>query len=485
MNRSSPFPLVRRALIVLLPVVVLFALTAAGAGAAPAGQGFSRPMLVLASYSPTDGVRPGDSFTLKFRLANSGDVKARNIVINIGGAEFIPAGTGGVIAAGAIAAGADTGFEQPLVASSTLTEGSIGTVTMQVSYTDPDDNPFSQSFTLAIAVARQTYAASGPAPTATPRVRPQLVITGYGTDVDPLRPGQRFRLSVQAQNVGGAAARGVSMIVGGGTAGGGTTGTPEPGGVSGGGGSFDTFAPMGSSNVQYLGDFAVGGERSAAQALIVNTTAKPGAYALKISLVYKDDGGLGYTDDQVITLLIYSPPVIEISFYQPPQPFFAGMPGGLPLQVVNLDRNSVVLGRLQISTTAGELSNNVLPIGLLDAGGYFTLDAVLIPTQAGTAELEVTVDYLDDFSQPQRITQRLTVEVGEPTEIIEGPEGGGGGGIIEEPLPLEPESFWDKVVRFFKGLFGLDSGPEVPAGEPGMPEELGPARSVPAPRMKG
>jgi hypothetical protein len=487
-NRTSHFHFVRRSLAVLLPVVALMALTAAGAGASPARQGFSRPMLVLATYSPTDGVKPGSTFTLQFRLANSGEVKARNIVINIGGAEFIPAGTGGVIAAGAIAAGSDTAFEQRLVASSTLTEGSIGTVTMQVSYTDPDDNPFSESFTLAIGVARRSYVSSGPAPTATARVRPQLVITGYGTDVDPLRPGQRFKLSVQAENVGGAAARSVSMIVGGGTAGGGGEGTPEPGGVSGGGGSFDTFAPMGSSNVQYLGDFSVGGERAATQDLIVNTTAKPGAYALKISLVYKDDGGVGYTDDQVITLLIYSPPVIEISFYQPPEPFFAGMPGGLPLQVVNLDRNSVVLGRLQVSTAAGELSNNVLPIGLLDAGGYFTLDALLIPAQSGTAELEVTVDYLDDFSQPQRITQTLTVEVGESTEVIGGPEGGGGGGgggggIIVEPLPPEPETFWDKVVRFFKGLFGLDSGPEVPAVEPPMPEELGPAK--PAQGMKG
>ena len=100
----------------------------------------------------------------------------------------------------------------------------------------------------------------------------------------------------------------------------------------------------------------------------------------------------------------------------------------------------------------------------------------------------MTVDYLDDFSQPQRITQMLTVEVGEPMEVIEGPEGGGGGGgggIVDEPLPQEPESFWDKVVRFFKGLFGLDSGPEVPAVEPSMPQGLGPSKPVPAPAMKG
>ncbi|MBM3121514.1 MAG: hypothetical protein FJZ97_04935, partial [Chloroflexi bacterium] len=71
MTRTSLFHFVRRSLLALLPVVALIALTAAGAGASPAGQGFSRPMLVLTSYSPTSGVKPGSNFTLEFRLANS------------------------------------------------------------------------------------------------------------------------------------------------------------------------------------------------------------------------------------------------------------------------------------------------------------------------------------------------------------------------------------------------------------------------------
>ena len=289
-------------------------------------------------------------------------------------------------------------------------------------------------------------------------------------------------LTLTAVNVGGAAARGVSLILGGGTAGGASGGTQEPGGISGGSGSFDTFAPLGSSNIQYLGDFDVGGERDVQHHLIVNTTAKPGAFPLKVSLVYKDDGGASYTDDQVVTLLIYAPPVIEISFYQPPDPFFVGQPGGLPVQVVNLDRNSVVLGRMQVSAEAGELSNNVLPIGLLDAGGYFTLDALYIPVAAGPAELTVTVDYLDDFNQPQRITQLLPIEV---MEAEGGFEGGGGVDVPVEPTMPEPETFWQKVVRFFKGLFGLDSGSEVPAIEPAIESVIpgeSPSKPIPAPK---
>jgi len=469
----------RRTMAAAIAVLVLASLTLATAGASPAQQaadtptptasGFSRPLIVLQSYGPSGVVKPGGSFTLQFRLGNVGDVKARNVVVNISGGDFIPAGTGGVIAVGAIGEGADTGFSQPLVASSTLMAGSIGTVQMLVSYTDPADEAYSESFTLAIPVsAAESSSHSGRVPTGTPQVRPQLVITDYSTDVEPLRPGRQFVVTLTAVNVGGAAARGVSLIVGGGTAGPAGGGTQEPGGVSGGSGSFETFAPLGSSNVQYLGDFAVGGVRDVQHHLIVNTTANPGAYPLKVSFVYKDDGGASYTDDQVVTLLIYSPPVIEISFYQPADLFFVGQPGVLPLQVVNLDRKSVVLGRMQASAEAGELTNNVLPIGLLDAGGYFTLDAVYIPVAAGPAEITVTVDYLDDFNQPQRITQALPIEVMEPGE---GMEGGGGTEVPTEPTVPEPETFWQKVVRFFKGLFGLDSGTEVPEIENIVPEE--------------
>jgi hypothetical protein len=478
-----------------LAVLVLASLTLATAGASPAlqatdtptpiGSGFSRPLIVLRSYRPSGTVKPGGSFTLEFRLGNVGDVKARNVVVNIGGGDFIPAGTGGVIAGGAIAEGADTGFSQPLVASSTLVAGSIGTVQMLVSYTDPAEEAYSESFTLAIpVVAAKSSAYSGPVPTATPQVRPQLVITDYSTDVDPLRPGGRFVLTVTAVNMGGAAARGVSLIMGGGTAGASGGGTQEPGGVSGGSGSFEIFAPLGSSNVQYLGDFVVGGEREVQYHLIVNTTANPGAYPLKISFVYKDDAGASYTDDQVVTLLIYSPPVIEISFYQPPDAFFVGQPGGLPLQVMNLDRKSVVLGRMRVSAEAGELSNDVLPIGLLDAGGYFTLDAVYVPAATGTVELTVTVDYLDDFNQPQRIRQMLPIEVMEPEVGMEiGGGGGGGGGVSAPSAPTmpEPETFWQKVIRFFKGLFGLDSGTEVPEIQTPVPNES-PSGIIQAPK---
>ncbi len=165
-------------------------------------------------------------------------------------------------------------------------------------------------------------------------MRPLLLVDGYDTTVSPLKPGTQFVLSLRIRNAGSAAAHEATLVLGGGSAGG-PSGTPGSAGVSGAGGNFQTFAPIGSSNVQYLADLATGGSITTSMHLIVNNTTTPGAYPLTLSLIYIDPGGMRYTDDHVITLLVYSPPFIEVNFYQPPEALFAGQPGTLPLQVVN------------------------------------------------------------------------------------------------------------------------------------------------------
>jgi hypothetical protein len=96
----------------------------------------------------------------------------------------------------------------------------------------------------------------------------------------------------------------------------------------------------------------------------------------------------------------------------------------------------------------------------------------------------VSVDYVDDFNEQQVIQQELTVDVLEAEPIPED-FGGGGGGAVFEPEVAQPESFWDQVLRFLRGLIGLDSAPvEAPPIEE-FPSE-GPIEIVPgAPGMKG
>ena len=107
-----------------------------------------------------------------------------------------------------------------------------------------------------------------------------------------------------------------------------------PGGVSGGSGEFTNFAPVGASNVQSLGDLDPGGAIQAKQNLIVNTSTNPGAYPMMVTFSYVNDKNEPINDDQVITLLVYSLPNVDVSFYRPLDTFprrsagCAAHPGG-------------------------------------------------------------------------------------------------------------------------------------------------------------
>jgi hypothetical protein len=118
-------------------------------------------------------------------------------------------------------------------------------------------------------------------------------------------------------------------------------------------------------------------------------------------------------------------------------------------------------------------------IGSLDAGGYFTLDAVVIPEQSGPMTLDVTIEYTDDFNQARTINRKLQIEVMEGMEepIVEPGMEGGGGGL---PAPA-PETTLQKVWRFILGLFGLDSAPPT-NNDPGIVPAPGIEEPLPAPQ---
>jgi hypothetical protein len=278
-------------------------------------------------------------------------------------------------------------------------------------------------------------------------------------------------------------ARRVTMILGGGSSSGGSSdGTPEVGGISGASGDFGDFAPVASSNVQFLGDLSTASELDASATLIVNANTEPGAYPLQITFAYSDEKGKIYNDDQIITLLVYTLPNVDVNFYREPDPLFAGQPGVLPVQVVNLGRKATVLGNMRLSVQGAQLTNNVILVGALDIGGYYTLDATIIPDQPGPLELLVSIDYTDDFNQYQAITRTLTVDVQEMVVPEPGPGEGGieGGGNVP---PAVEETLWQKVLRFVKGMLGLDSGLPTPVPGEFLPGEVPPGEVPPGKPM--
>jgi len=458
------------------------ALTITGPTATPAPTHFVRPQLIVQSYGASSTtVGPNADYDFEMTLQNAGQSTATNILATFVSGDFIPRVTGGVRAIGNLAPGQTARFFQPLSTTKDVAGKRIATLEVKVQYTTESGTAYNDSFLLTFNVTQP--AASGPAkptstPTARPVVRPQLLVSAYDEDIDKLQPGNQFVLEMEVKNLGSAAARRVTLIVGGGSAS--TSGTAQPGGVSGASGDFTNFAPVQASNVQSLGDIEVSAGLTAKQSLIVNATTKPGAYPLKLSFIYTDDRGNAYTDDHAITLKVYQLPQVEISFSRDPGPLFVGQPNQLPLQIINLARNSTVLGNMRVTAEGAEFSNNVSLIAALDPGGQFPLDAILIPGQPGPLQLTVTVDYTDDFNEPQKITATLEVNVieGGPVEPGPGGEGPGGEGPGIEP-PVE-ETTWDMFLRFLSGFFGLDSAPPQP-GFPSGPGELPPGQEQPQP----
>lgn len=430
---------------------------------APEPTAFVCPILTVQSYGASSPqLISHQDIDFEMTLQNLGQAAATNVVVTFTAGDLIPRTTGGVQALGTIAPGQSVRFFQPFTTGSL--SGSVAVLDVQVDYTDATGTAYTSAFKLTFPVAQRGGAAAPtPTPTPQPLVRPQLVIDRYTVDVERLLPGLSFTLTLEVHNRGTADAKGVTMIAGGGTVSEGGEGTPTAGGISGGSGEFTNFAPVGSSNVQLLGDLASNAALTATQNLVVNVSTNPGAYPFKVSFTYVDPTGRRYVDDQVITLLVYTPVQVDVGFYRDPNPIFAGQPNALPLQVTNLGRAGVVFGNMEVTAEGAQLTNNIILVGRLDSGGYFTMDAMLIPDQPGPLTLTVTLNYSDDFNEPQTITRTLEVEVQE----MSFPEPGMEGGEMPPDRVPQSETLLQRIWRFIRGLLGLDSGVPTTPGGPG------------------
>ncbi len=440
---------------------------------------FVRPQFVIKSSRTNGSVSTNSEFKLIVVIDNAGTSDAYSTQAVLTSSDLVPLKTGGVVALGTVAAGNKADFTQSFLVTGNTYGVGVLTVDMTVTYYDDAGMTYSDKFALSVPTSG---GGSGGVvyPTSTPTgvKSSQLVITDYAASIDPLQPGEQFALTMTVQNMGNEKAQRVTMIVGGGSSGT-SGGTPQPGGVSGGSGEFTNFAPVGASNVQSLGDLPAGGAIQAKQNLIVNVSTSPGAYPMKVTFSYLNEKGEVVNDEQVITLLVYSLPNLDVSFYRPPDPFFVGQPGALPIQIVNLGKRLSVLGTLKVTAANGTVDNGSSLIGSLDAGGYFTLDSMLIPDQSGTLTLTFTIDYTDDFNQPRTITRTLDVEVMEAMEEppIDPSAGGGGGGF---PVATE-ETTLQKIWRFILGLFGLDSSAPSGGGGEVLPPGENPVQVQPIP----
>jgi len=441
---------------------------------------FVRPQFILESTKVNGSVTTNSQFKLTVKVGNAGTADAYSAQVVFASTDLVPLKNGGIAAVGSVPHGDSDSITQQFLVTGSTYSVSILSLDVTVNYYDAAGVSYSDKFTVTIpttggggsGVAYPTYTPTGVKSS-------QLVITSYAVSVDPLQPGEKFTLTMTVQDVGNVKAQHITMIVGGGSSGASGGETPVPGGVSGGSGEFTNFAPVGASNVQSLGDLGPGGMVQAKQNLIVNTSTAPGAYPMKVTFSYVNDKNESMNDDQVITLLVYSLPNIDVSFYRPLDPFFVGQPGALPIQVVNVGKRAVVLGNITLKSDSGTIENGTGLVGSLDTGGYFTMDAMFTPEKSGTTTINVTIDYIDDFNEPRQIFKTLQVEVqeGMPEAPTMEPSGGGGSGqvpLITQETPIQ------KAWRFVLGMLGLDSAPPSESGG----GQGAPATEVPAPIIK-
>ena len=394
-------------------ILVLFSILAILPGGEVSAQSNTdRPMVVVSAYTPFTTPSRGQDFTMAVDFHNSGMKAATNIMIEFVSGQLLPRDNGGAQTIYQLIPDETKSVSQKFTVSPDLWGVYVATITVNVAYSDYDGTSYSDSYTLTVDLNVPPYnpAAATPTPTAAPIFQPQLVIDSYATDVEILQPGTAFELALEIVNLGNAPAKAISMVMGGGSVEVNPEGTPQPG-ISGGEGEFTNFAPLDSSNVKYIGDLKPGESLEASQRIVVNVSTAPGAYSLKYSFVYTTESGEKVVDNQVITLLIYKMPSIEVGFYQDPGPIFANQPNYLPLQIVNLGKQSVVLGNMTISAEDSFLENYSALVGLVDAGFYFTLDTMITPSQPGPLDLQITINYTDDFNQPRTYSTVLSLEV--------------------------------------------------------------------------
>jgi len=478
----------KKNLIILILIITAFSML--WHGDVSAQDGSKQPTVTISSYFPKSEPMRGQDFSMGITFHNSGKRPAYNIKIEFISGELIPRDNGGIQSIYQLIQDESKGIAQNFSVSADLWGAKIASTTVNIQYSDDEGNPYSDSFTLVVDLSQPPYVApqNTPTPTPAPIYQPQLVIETYETDQDVLQPGSVFELTMKIKNLGNAPAKSVSMVLGGGNIEINPEGTPQPG-VSGGEGDLMNFAPLDSSNVKFIGDILPGEIFEASQKIIVNVSTTPGAYSLKYSFIYLAEDGTKVIDDQVITLLIYRLPNIEVGFYQDPGPLFSNQPNNLPLQIINMGKSTIVLGNMVVSADNATFENNTAIIGPIEAGFYFTLDTMIIPNTSGPTQLNILINYTDDFNQPRAHETTLEVEVIEMPEMPEGPgyseeygegprPGISGPGDMPGSRSSSPETFWQKVLRFVKGLFGLGSGQkeQLPSGfpleEPPLEQEM-------------
>lgn len=386
---------------------------------------YGRPQVIIQSVETLpELVEPGGPFTVTLQVTNRGDYTATNVRVALNAPELaIPREGSSLQVIDYIAENQVITMTLPLAASQEATAG-FHNLGLALEYSDYIGRAFTSDQSIGLNIAG---AASS---------QPLLLINSYATDPELLSPGDTFTLDIDLANVGLQTANQLLVTLGG----------VENGGVQ-------PFAILDSGNVLYQESLQPGEDTHLKTQLIVDGASESGVYNLPVTLSYKTPNGAEQTRSQMLNLVISRRPQLKIGFYETVPPVEVGQPVELPVEVVNIGRAAINVSTMEISGEGVQIENGSAFIGLLDGGTAGSLDAQATAERGGSLPLLVTVNYLDDFNQPQQFTGTLSLDViePEPTPVTTGGE--------QQPDGEQEEpGFFQGVINVLRALFGLGGG---------------------------
>ncbi len=411
------------------------------------GASATRPLLTVVASRLPGRVAPDVPFGLALDVVNTGGREARNVTVaptggpltlqaGGGGPLTIPPGGQATLALRATAAGSDA----PGAASQSL----------ELRYDDPDGTRYTEGHVLGVVVTGD--AAFDPLPMVTAyRVRTAAAAHGAPDSLRTLSPGEVFTLEIDVRNAGPTDALGTRLTLGGG-------GAPAAGAASG--GSLGVFAPVGTSNLRFLDRLAAGDTQTIEQRLVIDGTAKPGVYMLELAFSFLDVNGQSLNTSEVVSLLVDRKVTLDLNPVSVVTDTLVGRPVPFVLDLVNLGSSTVNVGNARIEGRGLTVTRGAKQfVGPLDASGFFTLDAEVLPDTPGVAWATVVVEYVDSFNQLQTFEQRIDFDVADAPAVSE----------VDVAPPEPPDSLSWRIVKGFLGLGAPRPAPTIvplPVDEP-------------------
>jgi len=352
---------------------------------------YGRPALIVSSavVSP----RPGEEaayprvFDLTLTVANTGSVTASHVVGTVPANEYVGTETGSAL----------FGYSYIYPGKSEVT-----TLHMLLDHADPggrvqpvihfeyysydEEEDISLKYTGDEPV-RLSFGEPG-------WNQPTLLLEELTTVPEIPAPGDSCTLTVTLSNISSGAAEQVLVRLGGAEG-------PKP------------FATVGSGNVGHIPRIAAHEKARVKFSLVVEGDTAAGLYPIPVSLTFRNVLGEEFSDTQTVYLKVQNKPALQAGLIGDlPAPLLAGEPFEFPVEVINIGRQSVNVGTIELTSADLILTNASIYAGPLDESTSTSIIANAVAEKAGAAEVILTVHYLDEFNQPQTwtLTFQLTIE---------------------------------------------------------------------------